>query len=81
MINQFGRNAQISDFSPDQKYEPSTYQKAVIGHDQRLWKVAITEQLNDLIASSNMGVGVASVEFDGGLRKTIKNVKSIIDWQ
>ena len=48
--NQFGRTA-ISDLPTDQKFEPSTYREAVTCPDQRLWKTAITEQLNALIAN------------------------------
>lgn len=40
-----------SDFSINQQFEPSTYEEATNCPDQRLWKLAITEQLNALIAN------------------------------
>ena len=36
---------------PDQKFEPTTYKEAIACREQRLWKVAISEQLNALIAN------------------------------
>ena len=39
----------MSAFDSTQKFEPTTYEEATNCPDQRLWKIAITEQLNALI--------------------------------
>lgn len=50
--NEYDLAATINvDFSINQQFESSTYEEATNCPDQRLWKVAITEQLNALIAN------------------------------